>query len=134
VGSNGRNEQQKARWHLKSDGDTAPYPWQASRHFWIEKIRHIYQIMNSMHGHGGFGAICGHWSGSAKEECIVELDRLIGILTEWKRQLERDVSGHVHAPAAIQTGQPAPPRAAHLRVAAPIPMRRLAPVPAGHRS
>jgi len=90
-----------------------------SSHFWVEKICHIYQVLNSMHEHGGFALVCSYWSRAAKEECVAELDQLIGILHEWKRQLEVELTGPKQ-PAPLQVSRGAPPRAAHLRVASPV--------------
>ena len=64
------------------------YPWHASATFWIEKVRHLHQILYSMYDHGGFELVCSQWTPKAKRECVAELDLLIDVVSAWKNQLD----------------------------------------------
>ena len=70
----------------------ATYPWRDSGRFWVEKIRHLCQIVSSMRDHGGFALVTSYWGTEAKQECVVELDRLIAILADWKSALQAELS------------------------------------------
>ena len=68
------------------------YAWRDSGRFWVEKIRHLFEIVNSMREHGGFALVTRHWTVDAKRECVVELDRLVAALTDWKLALQDELS------------------------------------------
>lgn len=103
------------------------YAARDSSQFWLERIRSIYEILNSMHEHGGFTRLCSSWNRVAKKECVGELDKLVTALSAWKRQLEREFSpppplapvaefaAPVQQVVSAGTGRLAPQRAAHLR-------------------
>jgi hypothetical protein len=100
------------------------YPWRLSAQFWIEKVRHLYQILDSMHAHGGFDLLCDQWSTAAKRECIAELDRLAEVLIAWKSQLQDELS------SSTQPMDPIPDpgvaaKATHLRIASSGPAPRV---------
>jgi len=69
-----------------------PYLWRDSGRFWLEKIRHLCEIVNSMREHGGFSLVTSHWSTEAKRECVEELGRLIVGLIAWKEALQDELS------------------------------------------
>jgi hypothetical protein len=98
------------------------YPWRLSAQFWIEKVGHLHQILDSMHAHGGFDLLCDQWSTTAKRECVLELDRLTETLIAWKSQLQDELS------SSTQPMDPVPDpgvaaRSTHLRIvsAGPAP-------------
>src|SRR4029453_19233601 len=60
--------------------------------FWIAVVGDICRTLDSVRRHGGFEHLCGHWPGQAKRECVIALDELMAILSEWKGGLEGDLS------------------------------------------
>ena len=65
------------------------YPWRASAPFWIEKIRHIHEILSSMLEHGGFEQVSADWSTASRRECVAELDRLVDVVSAWRIELQQ---------------------------------------------
>lgn len=106
--------------------------WRASPQFWIEKIRHIGEIVNSMHEHGGFELVCSDWSTAAKQECVAELDGLTEALNRWKSQLQDDLSNSTQPLDPIP--EPAELRKpTHLRIASSGPAPRVLSLRPGKR-
>ena len=107
--------------------------WRLSPQFWIEKIRHISEIVNGMHDHGGFELVCSHWTIAAKQECVAELDGLAEGLARWKGQLLDDLSDSTQPLDPIPEISAAGRNPSHLRIASSGPGPRLLALRPGQR-
>ncbi len=105
----------------------ASYPPRDSGHFWVEKIRHLCEIVASMREHGGFALVTSYWSAEAKQDCIVELDRLLAVLSEWKCVLQDELSDVTQPIDAVAVRDAAARTTKRLRIAAANPNLVLLP-------
>ena|SRR5438105_2786821 len=69
----------------------APIQTLARDEFWIGILADICRTLNSVRQHGGFEHLCGPWRASTKAKCLSEVKELIGILNEWKVELEHEL-------------------------------------------
>ena len=69
----------------------APIQTLARDEFWIGILANIRRTLNSVRQHGGFEHLCGSWRSSTKTTCLGEVKELIGILNEWKVELEHEL-------------------------------------------
>jgi len=103
------------------------FPPRDSGQFWVEKNRHLCDIVNSMREHGGFALVTSYWNVEARRDCVAELERLIAVLTDWKCAVQDGLSDVTQPIDPVAVREAASQASRRLRVAAAPPNLVLLP-------